>query len=243
LNRDQNAQNQPTGTQNQPDPPKPQKSLSLRGAYILGAVCIIALVIALLLPVVAGRMGWDIGKGLNDTSADTSVTATAAPSATAASGSASASDKLTTCSQKIAALIAKEDDVKKNGTLRAFFYGTGGLAGDRYKKDVSISSADQVTGRNVNKELASLLGISAEDFQKSYAWTIAPNAQGDEYNGDTYGYSIYWCERALTSADANAQVDVLRYDTKTQTFQKGTMTAKYADNSNVALQGGSFQAK
>ncbi|MDD4508812.1 MAG: hypothetical protein PHN26_07800 [Eubacteriaceae bacterium] len=208
---------------------KPAKAVSKKTAYLICALCALSVVAVIFYPLLSGEQV----KSYSDLNSDTS----SGPEV-----QYSSSDKNKMCIETMAALIAYEDDNGVERTLRNYFYGST-LSGSRSQKDSCMYSADGQVGKKIDRQLAEIMGISESKFNHNYTWLIQVNHKGDVYDGDTYGYSIYWAQQALTSEDIDKPIDVICYNTKTQTYENGTMEARHVDNINVALKADTFEAE
>ncbi len=136
--------------------------------------------------------------------------------------------------ETLANMITRSDDLEVSGTVRKFFYGEWNGT-TRSKTNMPLESYNLMYAQKANDELATALGVSRDDLDAGYTWQITANredgtfpyAETEGYDGDTYGYTVFWLNQALSGNDMGSDLPVIKYNTADKTFEKGTIRIKH----------------
>jgi hypothetical protein len=145
--------------------------------------------------------------------------------------------------ETLSALVQDHSETKHTYSLRSYFYSRR-LAGKvRYQDNSPLYSVTSHYEHYANKRIAKALGKKTAFVQKHYTWVIVPGHKGSVYDGDRYGYDIYWVNRVITMTDNFKTFGALRYNTKTKTYTKGTIKAGLVRQTDAAPNPSTFKKK
>lgn len=143
--------------------------------------------------------------------------------------------------ETLAAMVLDKSKQKDDYSLRHFFYSRS-LSGMRYQTNAYLASMPSKRVEEIDKKLAKALGIQLSTFMHNYTWLVATGHKGATYDGNRYGFDIYWANQGLTTEDAQTQVPAIYYNTKSQTYQKGTIKTTFLRQNEVSFDKSTFKA-
>jgi len=145
--------------------------------------------------------------------------------------------------ETIAALVLDHSEVDVNYSLRQHYYmkGVNGLY--RYMSDSATYSVPSRYEYYVSKKLAKAMGTKVKTVQNHYTWVMLPNHKGKTYDGERYGFNIYWVNRKITTDDVHKTFAAVRYNTKNKTYTKGTISVRMVRQTDASIIPNTFVAK
>lgn len=145
--------------------------------------------------------------------------------------------------ETLSALVLDHSEADVNYALRQYYY-TKTLTGQyRYMSDATAYSVPSHYEYYVSKKLAKAMHQPIKTVQRRYTWVMLPNHKGKNYDAERYGFNIYWVNRKITTADVHKNVAAVRYNTKNQTYTKGTISVRMVRQTGASIIPKTFKAK
>ncbi|MGI6555791.1 MAG: hypothetical protein DUD26_06045 [Eubacteriaceae bacterium] len=145
--------------------------------------------------------------------------------------------------ETIAALVLDHSEVDVNYSLRQHYYMKPVNGQYRYMTDSTTYSVPSHYAHYVSKKLAKAMGIKVKTVKQRYTWVMLPNHKGKTYDGERYGFNIYWVNRKITPDDVHKTFAAVRYNTKNKTYTKGTISARMVRQTDASIIPDTFVAK
>ena len=145
--------------------------------------------------------------------------------------------------ETLAALVLDHSEADVNSSLRQYYY-TKTLTGQyRYMSDATAYSVPAHYEHYVSKKLAKVMHQPVKTVQNRYTWVMLPNHKGKAYDAERYGFNIYWVNRKINTTDVHKNVAAVRYNTKNQTYTKGTISVRMVRQTDASIIPKTFEAK
>ena len=145
--------------------------------------------------------------------------------------------------ETIAALVLDHSEVNVNYSLRQHYYMKPVNGQYRYMTDSETYSVPSRYEYYVSKKLAKAMGTKVKTVQNHYTWVMLPNHKGKTYDGERYGFNIYWVNQKITTDDVHKTFAAVRYNTKNKTSTKGTISVRMVRQTDASIIPNTFVAK
>lgn len=135
--------------------------------------------------------------------------------------------------QALSELVLNKEDLGKQNTVRDFFYSADNKY---YYKNIGLYLGSADAADTAEKAFAEAMGISESEAESNYTWLIHTGNQGAYYDADRFGFLIYLTDRGISDSDVGETLPVIRYNTKDDSYETGTIKVKEDKNGNVYLE-------
>ncbi|MCH4071607.1 hypothetical protein [Pseudoramibacter sp.] len=145
--------------------------------------------------------------------------------------------------ETLSALVQDHSETANQYATRTYFYTQTLNKTVRAYTNKALYSVASHYEYYVNKRIAKALGKKVTDVQKHYTWVIVPGHKGTVYDGDRYGYDIYWVNRGIKMTDNFKWFKALHYNTKTKTYTEGRIQSRLVRQTDASISPGTFKKK